>query len=302
MDNYISAMTKPGDVICYVIDSTGIAARAERIHRTSGAVTAALGRLLTAASLMGGRLKGEKDSLTIQLKGNGPAGSFLAAAEPSGNVRGYVQNPVVELPLNRHGKLDVAGVVGKEGYLHIVRDFGYGEPYIGNTPIISGEIAEDITHYYATSEQIPTVCALGVLVNTDLTVLKAGGFLVQLLPGAKEGVIGRLENNVNAMPPITQILGEGKSPDYIAGMLLDGFEYDILERRTAQYRCDCSRERVERALITLGTGDLADMAEEQPVTKVECHFCPKIYRFSPDEIRSLVSRGQDGSKIGASKT
>jgi len=294
MAKFISAMAKSGDVICYVIDSTDIAARAERIHRTSAAVTAALGRLLTAASLMGARLKGEKDSLTIQLKGGGPAGSFLAVGEPSGNVRGYVQNPVVELPLNEHGKLDVAGVVGREGYLHVVRDFGFGEPYIGNTPIVSGEIAEDITHYYAASEQIPTVCALGVLVNTDLTVLKAGGFLVQLLPGAREDVIEKLESNVNAMPPITQILSEGKTPEDIADMLLAGFEYDILERRTVGYRCDCSRERVERALITLGTADLAQMAQEQPVTKVECHFCPKIYRFNPDEIRGLAGQSQGG--------
>jgi len=284
-------MAKSGDVICYVVDSTDIAARAERIHRTSAGVTAALGRLLTAASLMGARLKGETDSLTIQLKGNGPAGSFLAVGEPSGNVRGYVQNPVVELPLNQHGKLDVAGIVGKEGYLHIVRDFGFGEPYIGNTPIISGEIAEDITHYYATSEQIPTVCALGVLVNTDLTVLKAGGFLVQLLPGAGEDVIERLESNVNAMPSITQILSDGKSPDDVAEMLLAGFGCDILERRTVGYRCDCSRERVERALITLGADDLEEMAREQPVTEVRCHFCPKVYRFNPGEIHGLAGRG-----------
>ena len=290
MANYISAMAKSGNIICYVIDSTDIAARAEQIHKTSAAVTAALGRLLTAASLMGARLKGETDSLTLQLKGNGPARSFLAVGEPSGDVRGYVQNPVVELPLNQYGKLDVAGVVGREGYLHVVRDFGFGEPYIGNTPIVSGEIAEDITHYYATSEQTPTVCALGVLVNTDLTVLKAGGFLVQLLPGAEEDVIEKLEANVNALPPITRLLSEGKSPDDIAALLLGGFGYDILERRTVGYRCDCSRGRVERALITLGADDLMQMAQEQPVTEVDCHFCPKIYRFNPDELRSLACR------------
>jgi len=290
-------MAKSGDVICYVLDSTDIAARAEQIHKTSAAVNAALGRLLTAASLMGGRLKGEKDSLTLQLRGNGPAGPFLAVAEPSGDVRGYVQNPVVELPLNQRGKLDVAGVVGREGYLHVIRDFGFGEPYIGSTPIVSGEIAEDITHYYAASEQIPTVCALGVLVNTDLTVLKAGGFLVQLLPGANEEIIERLEENVNAMPPITQILSEGKTPDDIAGMLLGGFEYDILERRYAGYRCDCSRERVERALITLGVADLTKMAEEQPITEVKCHFCPEVYRFNPNEIRGLASREQSSDTV-----
>ena len=290
MSKLISAMTKSGDAICYVIDSTDIVARAEQIHRTSAAVTAALGRLLTAASLMGGRMKGENECLTLQLRGDGPAGSFLAVSEPSGNVRGYVQNPVVELPLNQHGKLDVAGVVGREGYLHVIRDLGFGEPYIGNTPIVSGEIAEDITHYYATSEQTPTVCALGVLVNTDLTVLSAGGFLLQLLPGAGEDVIESFENNVNAMPSITQILSAGKSPEDIAGMLLRGFEYNILEERAVGYRCDCSRERVERALITLGVQDLEQMAGEQPKTEVDCHFCPKIYRFNPDEIRSLAAK------------
>ena len=288
MANYISAMAKSGDVICYIIDSTDIVAGAEQIHKTSAAVTAALGRLLTAASLMGARLKGEKDSLNLQLKGNGPAGSFLAVSDSSGNVRGYVQNPLVELPLNQSGKLDVAGVVGKEGFLYVVRDFGSGEPYIGSTPIVSGEIAEDITHYYATSEQTPTVCALGVLVNTDLTVLNAGGFIVQLLPGAREEVINVIEANISAMPPITQILSEGKSPEDIAGMLLEGFDYDILERRTTEYQCNCSPERVMRILASIDAEDLEHMAQEQPVTEVDCHFCTKIYRFSSDEIQSLV--------------
>ena len=290
MANCIRAMTKSGDIACYVVDSTDIAARAEQIHRTSAAVTAALGRLLTAASLMGQKLKGEKDSLTLQLKGNGPVGSVVAVAAPSGDVRGYVENPVVELPLNSHGKLDVGGVVGREGYLHVARDLGFGQPYIGHTPIVSGEIAEDITHYYATSEQVPTVCALGVLVNTDLTVLKAGGFLLQLLPGAGgEATIERLEANLNALPPITQILSEGKTPDEIAALLLNGFAFDILERRTVGYRCDCSRERVERALVTLGADNLEEMAGEQKATEVNCHFCPKIYRFNPGELRALAA-------------
>jgi len=292
MSNYISAMTKSGDIVCYVIDSTNIVARAEQIHKTSAAVTAALGRLLTAASLMGSRLKGETDSLNLQLKGNGPAGSFLAIGEPSGNVRGYVQNPIVELPLNQHGKLDVAGVVGTVGYLHVIRDYGFGEPYIGTSPIISGEIAEDITHYYATSEQTPTVCALGVLIDKDLTVINAGGFIAQLLPDAKEEAIAILEANVNSMPPITQLLSDGKSPEDIAGMLFNGLEYEMLERRTTEYQCNCTRERVERILISVGADDLKEMAEEQPVTEVNCHFCPKIYRFSPEELRSLAEQAK----------
>ena len=288
MANFISAMAKTGDVICYVIDSTDIVARAEQIHKTSSVVTAALGRLLTAASLMGARLKGDRDSLNLQLKGNGPAGSFLVVSESSGNVRGYVQNPLVELPLNQNGKLDVSGAVGKEGFLYVIRDFGFGEPYIGSTPIISGEIAEDITHYYAISEQTPTVCALGVLVNTDLTVLNAGGFIVQLLPGAKEEVIDAIEANIETMPPITQLLSEGNSPEDIAGMLFDGFEYDILERRTTEYHCNCSPDRVMRILGSIDSKDLEQMAKEQPVTEVDCHFCPKIYRFTSEEIRNLV--------------
>ena len=288
MMNLISAMAKTGDVICYVIDSTNIVARAEQIHSTSSAVTAAFGRLLTAASLMGARLKGEKDSLNLQLKGDGPAGSFLAVSGSSGNVRGYVQNPRVELPLNQNGKLDVAGAVGKEGFLYVVRDFGFGEPYIGSSPIVSGEIAEDITHYYATSEQTPTVCALGVLVNTDLTVINAGGFIVQMLPGASDEAIDLIEANTNAMPPITQLLCEEKSPEDIAGMLLNGFEYDILERRVTEYHCDCSLERVTRILSAIDRDDLEQMAQEQPITEVDCHFCPKIYRFSSDEIRCLI--------------
>jgi len=290
--NYISAMSKSGDVVCYVLDSTEIVASAEQIHKTSAAVTAALGRLLTAASLMGTRLKNETASLNLQLNGNGPAGSFLAVSDSQGNVRGYVQHPVVELPLNQYGKLDVAGVVGRDGFLHVTRDFGFGEPYIGNTPIVSGEIAEDITHYYATSEQTPTVCALGVLVNTDLTVINAGGFIAQLLPGACEDAIRRLEANVNAMPPITQLLSDGKSPEDIARMLLDGFECEILEERTVEYRCNCSRERIERALISIGADDLEQMANEQPVTEVDCHFCTKIYHFTPEEIRSLAKLAQ----------
>jgi len=288
MAKLISAMTKSGDVICYVIDSTDIVARAEQIHKTSSAVTAALGRLLTAASMMGARLKGETDSINLQLRGDGPAGSFLAVGESTGNVRGYVQNPLVELPLNSKGKLDVAGVVGTNGFLYVVRDFGFGEPYIGSTPIVSGEIAEDITHYYATSEQTPTVCALGVLVNTDLTVINAGGFIIQLLPGASEDAIEKIEANVSRISPITELLSEGKSPEDIAGMLFEDFEYDILEQRTTEYRCDCSRERVERILISIGTDDLRQMAEEQPTTEVKCHFCPKVYEFSSEEVKSLA--------------
>ncbi len=288
MGKYIRALAKVDDVVCYAVDTTDIVARAEQIHVTSATATAALGRLLTAACLMGSQMKGEKDSLTLRLNGKGPAGSLIAVSDSQGNVRGYVENPVVEIPLNQYGKLDVAGAVGKDGSLYVMRDLGFGEPYIGQTPIVSGEIAEDITHYYAASEQIPTVCALGVLVNPELTVKSAGGILVQLLPGAGEETIAKLEENINALPPVTQMLSEGKTPEDMANLVLAGFEPEIVERRTVSYLCNCTRERVEKALLSLGREELENMAAEQPVTEVDCHFCPKKYRFSPEEIRKLA--------------
>ena len=289
MGKHISALSKNGEVIAYVADSTDIVYRAEQIHQTSATTTAALGRLLTAASLMSSQLKGEKDSITLSLKGNGPAGTLIAVSDSKGNVRGCMDNPIVEIPRSEHGKLDVAGAVGKEGYLYVMKDLGLKEPYIGQTPIVSGEIAEDITHYYAASEQTPTVCALGVLVNTDLTVLSAGGFLVQLMPGASEQSIETLEKNVQKIPSVTQMLSEGKTAQDIAMILLDGLDPEILQVKDVEYRCDCTQSRVEKALLTLGREELLTMADEDPVTEVKCHFCPKIFHFTPDELRLLVS-------------
>ena len=287
MGTYIRALAQTDEVVCYAVDSTDIVYRAEQIHKTSATVTAALGRLMTAASLMGARLKAENGSITLRLNGGGEAGSLIAISDCEGNPRGYVENPVVEIPLNKYGKLDVAGAVGTNGSLLVMCDYGFGEPYIGNTPIVSGEIAEDITYYYAASEQTPTVCALGVLVDKDLTVISAGGFIAQLLPGASEEAIDKLEANINAMPTVTQLLSDGKTPEDIANMVLDGFEPQILDKREVGYRCNCTRERVEKALISMGREELNAMADEQPVTEVKCHFCPKIYRFSPVEIRGL---------------
>lgn len=289
MGNIISALAADGSVLCHAIDSTDIAARAEQLHRTSATVTAALGRLLTAASLMGCMLKGRDDSLTLRLKGDGPAGVVVAVSDAGGNVRGYVENPVVELPLNRHGKLDVAGAVGRSGSLFVMRDLGLKEPYVSQSPIVSGEIAEDITHYYAVSEQIPTVCALGVLVNPDLTVRHAGGFLVQLLPGAPESAIGRLEQTLESLPAVTRMLEDGMSPEEIARRTLEEFDPDVTGNRPVEYRCNCSRKRVEWALLSLGREELTQMAEEQPVTEVDCHFCNKKYRYSPEELRILAA-------------
>lgn len=285
MAKIVSAIAADGSVMCHAIDSTDLVQRAEQIHRTSATVTAALGRFLTAASLMGAMLKGKDDSLTLRLHGDGPAGVLIAVSDSDGNVRGYVENPIVEIPLNAHGKLDVAGAVGKNGHLYVMRDLGLKEPYISQTPIVSGEIAEDITQYYASSEQVPTVCALGVLVDTDLSVLHAGGFLVQLLPGASESAIEHLEKTMMDIPPITTMLREGKTPEDIAQMALAGLKPNLLGDFQTAYRCDCSRARVERALLSLGAEELETMAQEQPVTEVDCHFCNKKYRFSPTDLR-----------------
>ena len=288
MGKTVRYISEDGAIVMVAVDSTDIVYRAEQIHKTSAVVTAALGRLLTAASLMGSMLKGKDDSITLKLAGDGPAGSVIAVSDSSGNPRGYVQNPVVEIPLNAYGKLDVSGAVGKNGYLYVIRDLGFGEPYIGQTPIVSGEIAEDIASYYANSEQIPTVCALGVLVDRDLTVKKAGGYLIQLLPGAPEEDISALEENIRSIAPVTVMLDEGKSIDDICHIALKGFEPQLLDESMSEYRCNCSRDRVKQALVSIGREELEKLAQEQEETQIECHFCDKKYVFSKEEILDLL--------------
>ncbi len=287
------ALSADGSVMAMAIDSTDIAGRIEQIHETSAVVTAATGRLATAASMMGCLLKGENDTLTLRLSGGGPVGSIIAVSDSKGNVKAYPANPVVELPLNDKGKLDVAGAVGTDGYLSVIRDLGLKEPYIGQTPIVSGEIAEDITNYYAVSEQIPTVCALGVLVNPDLTVKAAGGFLVQLLPFADEKAIETIERNINGIQPVSAMIDEGMTPPDICKLLLSGLEPEILEERMPVYRCDCSKERVECALLSMGREQLNELITEDHGTEVCCHFCEKKYRYSEDELKCLLN---DASK------
>ena len=290
MASLVRSISKNGRITCMAVDSTDIAATAEQIHQTSATVTAALGRLLTAATLMGVILKKEEHSITLRMHGDGPAGLFIAVTDGLGNVRGDVENPVVEIPLNGLGKLDVAGAVGKNGSLSVVKDLGLRDPYVGQVPIISGEIAEDITHYYAVSEQIPTVCALGVLVNPDLTVKAAGGFLIQLLPGAEEEEIGQLEKNISALPSVTQMLEAGASPEEICRRAMAGLDPQILERMHTEYRCTCSRQRVERALISLGKSELEQMIEEEERVEVNCHFCDKKYHFDRAALQNLLER------------
>ncbi len=287
MSELVRMISADGTLTVIAADTTDITNRMEQIHQTSAVTSAALGRLLTAASMMGAVLKGKDNSITLRLNGGGPAGSVIAVSDSEGNVRGYVANPVVEIPLNSKGKLDVAGAVGKEGSLTVMKDLGMKEPYIGQIPIVSGEIAEDITHYFATSEQLPSVCALGVLVNPDLSIKAAGGFIIQLLPTAFDDTIDRVEECIKDIEPITKMLTDGMTAEDICRHVLKGFELEILDTSKPEYRCNCSRERVIKALISMGKAELEDLANE-PVIEVDCHFCEKKYSFTPDEIRKLA--------------
>lgn len=290
MGKLVRAIAADGLAICTAVDSTDIAARAEQIHKTSATVTAALGRLMTAASIMGSQLKNEDDSVTVRMAGGGPAGTLIAVADSAGNPRGYVANPIVEIPLNAQGKLDVAGAVGKEGMLTVIKDVGLPEPAIGSVPIVSGEIAADVTNYYAVSEQTPAVCALGVLVNPDLSVRAAGGYLVQLLPGAGEDVISRIEENICDIKPASTMIDGGMTPEQIIDTVMAGLLPEVLETRTIAYTCTCSKARVERALVSLGRDELRRLAEEQETAQVECHFCDKTYTFTRAELKALLNR------------
>lgn len=292
MGKLVRCIAKEGGVIAMAVDSTDIAGRAEQVHRTSAVVTAGLGRLLTAASMMGSMLKGEEDSITLRVKGDGPVGGLIAVSDSRGNVRGYPINPIVELPLNSKGKLDVSGAVGQNGSLDVIKDLGMKEPYIGQIPLVTGEIAEDITSYFANSEQIPTACGLGVLVNPDLTVKAAGGYIIQMLPGATEEEISQVEANLSQMPPVSQMIERGLTPEKICFMALEGFDPEVLDEAEVGYVCNCSKERVERALISIGTKDLEEMIADGEDTEVCCHFCDKKYSFTPDDLKKLLASGK----------
>lgn len=292
MGRLLRLITKDGAVMASVVDTTDIVNRAEQIHKTSAVVTAALGRLLTAASMMGNMLKGDEHSITLRLAGNGPAGHIVAVSDSNGNVRGYATNPVVELPLNQEGKLDVAAAVGKEGFLHVIKDLGLNEPYNGSIPLVSGEVAEDVTAYYAISEQIPTVCALGVLINPDLSVQAAGGFIVQLLPSADENTISIIEKNISNIPAISEMLSQGMTLEAIIKRVLAGFDIEVLAEHTVLYKCNCSRERVERALISLGKEELTKIAEDKEKVEVKCQFCDNKYYFNPEQINTFITKAQ----------
>ena len=290
-DEIVRAITGDGLVKAVAITGRDMVERARNIHTTLPVATAALGRTMLGASMMGDMLKGKDDTLTLRINGDGPAGSIIAVSDSSGNCRGYVSNPVVEIELNNKGKLDVSGAIGN-GTLTVMKDLGLKEPYIAQMQLVSGEIAEDITSYYATSEQTPTVCALGVLVNPDLSIRAAGGFLIQLLPFTSEETIDAVERGLEGLPSVTQMLSAGMTLEEICKRALPEFELDLLDESTPEYRCNCSRERVESALLTTGKAELEDMAKDE-VTSVTCHFCDKVYNFTSKDMLNLAKRASE---------
>lgn len=291
MDKLVRCISVDGTLVMMAAETTDMVEKAQQYHQTSAVTSAALGRLLTASSLMGSMLKGDNDSVTLRLNGGGPAGTVMAVSDCWGNARGYVTNPVVEIPLNSKGKLDVGGAVGTDGFLTVIKDLNLKEPYIGQTPIITGEIAEDLTSYYAISEQLPSVCALGVLVNPDLSIKKAGGFIIQLLPTALDDTIDAIERCISDIPSVTQMLSDGMTPEEICHRVLSEFELEVLDESHPVYKCNCSKERVEGALISTGLETLKELELEEK-TEVNCQFCDKKYVFSGSDIAELIKKAE----------
>ena len=290
MNDYIIHATAANDQIrAFATVTTEMVETAREHHNTSPVATAALGRLLTAGAMMGSMMKGEKDVLTLQIKAGGPLQGITVTADSQGNVKGYVGNPDVCIPANSKGKLDVAGAVGP-GFLTVIKDMGLKEPYSGQVMLQTCEIAEDLTYYFATSEQVPSAVGLGVLMNKNNTVRQAGGFIVQLMPFAEEEVISRLEQNVQKINSVTNLLEEGHTPESLLEKVLEGFDIQINEKMDTRFHCNCSKERVAKALISIGRKELNEMIQEGKPIEMNCHFCNTNYNFSVEELKEILRR------------
>ena len=287
-DYIVNAITSNGAIRVVAADTTQLCNRAQQIHKMSPTAAAALGRALTAAAIMGSMLKSSDDAITIQLNGGGPIGRVIAVGDGNANVKGYVDNPLVDLPLNSKGKLDVGGAIGRNGMLSIIRDLGLKEPYVGQVPLVNGEIAEDLTKYYASSEQLPTAVALGVLVDVDYTIKAAGGFILQVLPGAYDEDIDNVEKTVASISSVTAMLDSGKKPEDIVKQLLCDYEIEYFDNVPTVYTCDCSRDRTDRALISIGKDELAKLINEDGKAEMTCHFCDNVYKYTKEDLETLL--------------
>lgn len=287
-DEIVRAITGDGLVKAVAITGTQLVERARNIHTLLPVATAALGRALMATSMMGDMLKEQDGCVTLQIKGGGPLGTLLTVSDSQGNVRGYVQNPHVELMETEPGKLDVGNAVGVDGTLTVIKDIGLKEPYIGSIGLFSGEIADDIAMYFVESEQIPTACALGVLVDTNQSVSAAAGYLIQLLPGAPEETVSRIEQGVRSLGPVSKALAQGMDAQALLQRVLSGFELEILQRHPVEYRCYCSRDRVTRALISMGREEMAQLIQEQGQAELSCQFCDKLYHYTRSELEEIL--------------
>ncbi len=290
-DYIVRAMAADSQIRAFAITSRELVEQARQIHNTSPVATAALGRTLSAGAMMGASMKGEKDLLTIQIRGDGPLGGIVVTADSGANVKGYVHEPAVLLPANAKGKLDVAGAVGK-GMLQVIKDLGMKEPYVGQTTLQTGEIAEDLTYYFATSEQIPSSVGLGVLLNRDNAVRQAGGFLIQLMPYTEEKVIETLESRLSGLHSVTELLDRGLSPEELLEGLLGDLGLVVSDTLPAAFSCNCSKERVEKAIVSIGSKEIREMVQEGEPVEVKCHFCSRAYVFSVEELKEILRRAK----------
>lgn len=289
MNNILKkAMTKNGELRAYVLNGKELVEDARKIHQTTPVATAALGRTLIASGIMGAMLKNENDYITITIKGSGPLKGVVATSDFNANVKGYVFNPDVILPLNKDNKLDVAKSIGV-GFLNIAKDTGLKKPYSGQVPLLSGEIAEDIAYYYKTSEQISSAVGLGVLIDTDMSVKQAGGFIIQLMPGASEETISVLEDNLTKIKSVTTFFEEGNNLDDLLDLLLNNFEYKVIEEIKPKYKCNCTKDKVKKALIAVGKKDLKEILEEDNQAELKCHFCNKKYLFDEKDLKNIIT-------------